>query len=119
MSPFSQRAYQYATELKVDSLELMERAESPFEDNEKEIEKLSTELQKAFEFAKGRPNNEHSTRQWELLLSPGESLLGGFLARWESEGSLSYPFISESRKIVSDAFDSVIGLESGKLHFDK
>ncbi len=118
IAPFSQQAYLYATELKVESLKLMDQAETPFQENLSRVDKLRTELDKAYEFAKGRPRNEHSTLQWEILLDPDRNLFGGFLNRWESEGTLRYPFIQESRLLISDAFDTVIGLESGKLRFD-
>lgn len=118
IAPFSQQAYLYATELKVESLKLMDQAETPFQENLSRVDKLRTRLDKAYEFAKGRPRNEHSTLQWEILLNPDRNLFGGFLKRWESEGTLRYPFIQESRLLISDAFDTVIGLESGKLRFD-
>ena len=118
ISPFSQQAYKYATELKVDTLKLLERAETPYLENRKQIEKLTLELEKAFEFAKGRPHNEHSTAQWAILLDPERNLLGGFLNRWQREKSLSYPFIRESQRLIAEAFDTIIGLESGKIRYD-
>ncbi|GMQ81061.1 MAG: hypothetical protein BMS9Abin05_0491 [Rhodothermia bacterium] len=118
IAPFSQQAYQYATELKVETLSLMERAENSFADNLTHVEKLKMDLAKAYEFAKGRPRNEHSARQWEILIDPERNLIGGFLSRWESERQLSFPFIQQSQLLIADAFDTVIGLESGKVRFD-
>ena len=118
MAPFSQRAYQYATELKVDAIKLMDRAALPYSESDKQVEKLLTDIEKAYEYAKGRPRNDHSTRQWALIVNPEMNLLGGFLERWKQQGALSYPFISESKGIVADAFDAVIGLESGKIRYD-
>jgi hypothetical protein len=115
IAPFSQQAYQYAIELKVDSLKLMDLAEVPFEESEKRVDQHLTDIEKAYEFAKGRPRNEHSTRQWELIMDPDQNLLGGFVKRWKAQGSLSYPFIFESKRIVGEAFDAVIELESGKV----
>jgi hypothetical protein len=63
--------------------------------------------------ARGRPGNEISARQWEILISPDRNLLGGFLSCWEKESALSEAFIGEERGIVADAFDTTIGLESG------
>ncbi|TDI71377.1 MAG: hypothetical protein E2O85_02215 [Bacteroidetes bacterium] len=117
IAPFSQQAYLYATELKVESLSLMDHAETPYLDNLKDVKKLKLDLKKAFEFAKGRPRNEHSTRQWEILIDPERNLMGGFLSRWESQLQLSYPFIQQSQLLIADAFDTVIGLESGKVRF--
>lgn len=38
-----------------------------------------------------------------------------FLKRWETDGTLSQMFITEMQMLVSDAFDTIIGLESGKI----
>lgn len=115
IAPFSETAYRLATDSKVESLKLLDQAEMPFAESAKKIEELRTDLDKAYEFAKGRPRNEISTRQWEILLDPEGHLLGGFLSRWESEESLNRPFITEAKQIISAAFDTIIGLESGKI----
>jgi hypothetical protein len=115
ISPFSEAAYERATSLKVESLALMELAAEPFEGHETKARDLALEVQKAYEFARGRPGNEISARQWEILADPGGNLLGGFLSRWEKESVLSKAFIAEAKSIVADAFDTIIGLESGKV----
>jgi len=94
----------------------MRKAETPFEGYTKRIQNLELELDKAYEFAKGRPRNEFSARQWEILLDPERNLLAGFIRRWENSETLSWPFIVEASGVVSDAFDTIIGLESGKIH---
>lgn len=115
ISQFSQTAYNQAVSLKVESLSLMSYATEDYLDYNDEVEYLKKELNKAYEFAKGRPDNEISTKQWEILIDENRSLLGGFLKRWEEEGSLSETFVIEARLLVSDAFDTIIGLESGKI----
>ena len=115
ISVFSPEAYKQAVDLKVESLELMSFATMPYADYEEEVINLNTELDKAFEFSKGRPDNEISTEQWRILIDEEGNLLGGFLKRWETEGSLSEMFVSEMQILVSDAFDTIIGLESGKI----
>jgi hypothetical protein len=115
ISVFSPEAYKQAVDLKVESLELMSFATSPYDDNEESVTYLKTELRKAYEFALGRPNNELSTEQWEILINEEGNLLGGFLKRWEAEGTLSEMFVAEMQTLVSDAFDTIIGLESGKI----
>jgi hypothetical protein len=87
----------------------------PFSDYEEDVAFMKTELSKAYEFAKGRPNNEISTKQWEILIDENRNLLGGFLKRWENDETLSEMFVTEAQKLVSDAFDTIIGLESGKI----
>ena len=96
----------------------MEKATEPFEDHRDEVAALTIELAKAYEFAKGRPKNEISTRQWEILKDPERNLLGGFLARWERDSTLNRAFVDAQKGIVSDAFDTIIGLESGKIKPD-
>ena len=116
ISVFSPEAYKQAVDLKVESLELMSFATSPYEDNQENVTYLKTELRKAYEFALGRPNNELSAGQWEILINEEGNLLGGFLMRWETEETLSEMFVTEMQALVSDAFDTIIGLESGKIY---
>jgi hypothetical protein len=115
VSVFSPEAYKQAVDLKVESLNLMSDATMQYEDFEEDVVHLKTELAKAYEFSKGRPNNEISTRQWEILINPDGNLLGGFLKRWEEEETLSQMFLTEMQVLVGDAFDTIIGLESGKI----
>ena len=115
ISVFSPEAYKQAVDLKVESLELMSFATSPYSENEENVTYLKTELRKAYEFALGRPNNEISAEQWEILINEEGNLLGGFLKRWEAEDTLSEMFVTEMQTLVSDAFDTIIGLESGKI----
>jgi len=115
ISVFSPEAYKQAVDLKVESLELMYFATMSFGDYEDDVVYLKTELDKAYEFSKGRPNNEISTRQWEILIDPEGNLLGGFLNRWQEEETLSEMFVTEMQTLVGDAFDTIIGLESGKI----
>jgi hypothetical protein len=114
-SLYSEQAYQQAVSLKVESLELITRATAPYSESQGAVKQLKVDLQKAYEYALGRPNNEISTRQWKILIDPERNLLGGFLARWEKKGRLSPVFVSENREIISDAFDTIIALESGKM----
>lgn len=118
IAPFSARAYEQAVALKVEALALMTAATEPFEAHRDEVEALRLEVDKAYEFARGRPDNELSARQWAILRSPDRNLLGGFLARWEAASTLSPVFVAEAQGLVADAFDTVIGLESGKVRAD-
>ncbi len=115
IAPFSERAYEQAVSLKVDALALMGDASEPYDDHRAEVETVRRDLAKAYEFARGRPKNDLSARQWAVLADPERNLLGGFLARWESQGTLSPVFAAEAQRLVADAFDTIIGLESGKL----
>jgi len=115
ISHFSPIAYEQATSLKVDSLVLMGKAAESYTDHEEEISGLMNRVEKSYEYAKGRPHNEYSARQWEILKDPDRNLLGGFMKRWEDQGKLSPTFINEAKRLISDAYDTIIGLESRKI----
>jgi len=119
IAPFSLSAYEMAVDLKVDALRLMDNAEQPYADSSKKIADLKVSMDKAFEFAAGRPKNVHSTEQWNMMNDPDRNLMAGFLLRWEEETSLSRTFIVEAKKIISRSFDAIIGLESGKIGGDE
>lgn len=115
ISPYSHTAFVQATSLKARSLRMMDRATGPPADATRDLEALRGDLDAALEYAKARPRNAFSTGQWERLLDPAGHLLGGFLARWEREGPLPPTFIVEAKRLVADAFDTISGLESGKV----
>ncbi|MCP4576595.1 MAG: hypothetical protein GY846_09965 [Deltaproteobacteria bacterium] len=115
MPKYDRVAYQQATALKVDSLALMGKATHPYLNYERAVETLKLKVDKAYEYAKGRPNNEIITKQWSIMRDPNRKLLGGFLARWKNKGILREIFIEEAKKNVSLGFDQIIGLESGLI----
>jgi hypothetical protein len=114
-SPFNQVAYERATSLKVDALATMDGATEPYATHTVEIAQLKIDLKKAYEYAKGRPHNEESTRQWLIMEDPARNLLGGFFKRWEEKSTLPPAFIDAAKANVADGFDQIIGLESGKI----
>ncbi|PWN06809.1 hypothetical protein [Rhodohalobacter mucosus] len=115
MSVFNEAAYRQAVELKVASLNLLDKASTPYAENREQVETLKLELLKAWEYAKGRPDNETSAEQWEILIDPERNRLGNFFVRWEERERLSPAIVREYRLIISDTFDMIISLESGKL----
>ena len=114
ISPFTPKAYEQATSLKAEALVIMDKATQPFSDNKQTVEALKLNLEKAYEYAKGIPKNEETTNQWAIIKDPSRNSLGGFLARWENKQTLSKDFIQEAKGLVSDGFDTIIELESGK-----
>ncbi|MCS3859678.1 hypothetical protein [Salinibacter ruber] len=76
-------------------------------------------MEKAYEFAKGRPENEISARQWRILIDPDRDLLGGFLADWKKQSAFSATFVEEKKTQIARAFDTIIELESGKKKPDE
>lgn len=114
IAPFSQKAYEQATSLKVEALATMDTASEPYANHKQSVDVLKINVEKAYEYAKGRPQNEESTKQWAIIKDPSRNSLGGFLKLWEDKSTLNNSFIQEAKGVVSDGFDYVIGLESGK-----
>lgn len=115
ISPFDQYAYAQTTSVKVDGLNLMDRAKDEFSKHQASVSEYQIKLQKVYEYEKNRPKNEISIKLWDKLLDPNGHLLGGFLSRWEKEKKLSETFIAEEKKLVDKAFDQLAGLESKKI----
>ncbi|MBN3116709.1 hypothetical protein H4F46_17615 [Pectobacterium brasiliense] len=116
ISPFNQRAYEQAVTIKVDALSLMDKATAEtFEENRHEVTLLKEQVEKAYEYARGLPKNEIVTKQWEIIKNPSRNSLGGFLVYWERNKTLSKTFVTDMKGIISDGFDQVIELESGKV----
>jgi hypothetical protein len=113
-SPFNERAYDIATTAKVDALAVVTAAIEPYADHAAEVRALKLEIDKAYEFAKGRPHNAEATQQWAIIRDPQRNSLGGFLRRWQERGKLDPAFVDESQALIADGFDAVIALESGK-----
>ncbi|REL37963.1 hypothetical protein DYD21_04930 [Rhodohalobacter sp. SW132] len=115
ISLYSENAYQQAVELKVASLDLMNQATEPYEDRKEQADQLRLGLQRAYEFANGRPDNDHSARLWRIMIDPDGEMMGGFLSLWEESGTMSDVFITEAKENIAEGFDTIIGLESGKI----
>ena len=115
ISSFDQYAYTQTTSLKVDALNTMDLAVNEYKIQEATVQELQTKLQKVYEYEKNRPKNEITLKMWDVLLNPDGHLVGGFLNRWQKDGKLSKTFIDNDKKIVSDAFDQIAGLESHKI----
>lgn len=111
---FSQRAYEQNVSIKVESLVLMDKADQPYSNYIDKVEKLKLDIEKAYQYAKGLPNNDETVAQWEIITDPERNSIIGFLKRWENENTLGRTFIENAMKLISDHFDQVIELESGK-----
>jgi len=114
IAPYDRAAYEHATNAKVDTLALMSKAIRSYDEHEKEVEALITQLDKAYEYDRGRQLNKLTVAQWDILRDPNRDLVGGFLKMWKAKSSLSATFIAEKKKQIGDAFDQIIQLESGK-----
>jgi len=92
----------------------MDKAVNPYNNHRKDVEAVLLEARKAYEYAKQRPKNEESTKQWAIMMDPDRNMLAGFFKKWKQDGTLSKFFIGEAKDEIGDGFDAISGLESGK-----
>ena len=115
ISQFDQYAYSQSTSLKVDVNNLMGMATDKFSSHQQEVTFLQTSVAKMLEYEKNRPKNDISEKMWTILNDPNGNLFGGFIARWQKEGTLDPDFIKEMQNLVAKSFDQISQLESGKI----
>jgi hypothetical protein len=115
VAEYDRLAYQQAVALKVESLALMDKAVEPYANHKASVDVLLVNLEKAYEYDKGRPKNEAVVKQWEILKDPDRRLLGYFLRRWQDEEQLNEAYVVGQKKSVSLAYDQIIGLLSGQI----
>lgn len=111
-------AYTEAVSLKVDALAVMDEATQPAANHQASIDGIKRRLQKMYEYERGRPKNEISTRMWKTMSDPDRKLLAGFIVRWENNQTLGDGFIEEAKTLIAEAFDLIISLESKKIKSD-
>lgn len=118
MSVFDQYAYAQATALKVDALNLMDKATETYASQQAGIDAINTQIEKAYEYERHRLKNATTVKMWEILKNPDRNLFGGYLKRWKDKSTLSADFIREAKVQVSQAFDLIVELESEKIKPD-
>ena len=115
ISTFDQTAYAQVTSLKVDALDLMDKATENYTSHESEVKTLQLNIDKAIEYDKHRPHNEITTQMWTLLNNPDGHLFGGFLGKWKKDGKCNAAYIVDKKKQISNSFDQIAELESKKI----
>lgn len=115
ISPFNEIAYQQSTSIKATALLLINHGNEDYSLYVKQVEELKLDMEKAYEYAKARPKNEESTKQWEIMKNPEGNSLGSFLKKWREKGNVSEFYIEEKKKMVSIGFDTISELEIKKL----
>ncbi|MEO9299023.1 hypothetical protein [Devosia alba] len=113
---YSLEAYTLATGLKARSLAVVQLSTESFSTHAEVVDQLLVDIDAAYEFAAGIPNNKIAAEQWALLRDPSEALLGGYFAFWEIEepGGVSEYFRDQSKEIIAEAFNFIICLEVNK-----
>ena len=118
ISGFDQYAYAQGTALKVDALNIMNKATKPYASQLAGIEEVSTRIEKAYEYEKHRPKNLFTVKMWEIVKSPDHNLFGGFIKRWKEQDTLSAAFINQVKIQVAQGFDMILELESKKIKYN-
>ena len=118
ISVFDQYAYTQGTALKVDAMNIMNKATQPYASQMAGIEEVTTRIEKAYEYEKHRPKNLFTVKMWEIVKNPDRNLFGGFIKRWKEKDTLSATFITEAKIQVGEAFDMIVELESKKIKSD-
>src|ERR1700754_2289109 len=79
ISVFDQYAYANATALKVDALNLMDKATQTYASQQAGVEAVLTQVEKAYEYELHRPKNGITVKMWTILKNPERNLFGGFI----------------------------------------
>lgn len=111
---FDQYSYQKTISIKVESLNLMDKAVEPYSGFEEQARQLLLDLQKMEEYEKNKPNNEVSYAMWKVMANKDKNLIGGFFKRWKEKNKLSPLFINEAKVQVAEALDLIIRYEARK-----
>lgn len=111
---FDHYSYQKATEIKVETSNLMDKSSTSYTDNKIAVEKLLLEVQKLVEYEKNKPNNEITFAMWTILNDKEKNLLAGFFSRWQEKEKLSPAFAIEAKKQTMEALDLLIQYEVKK-----
>jgi len=114
IATFDPFALELAVTLKTETLQLMDKAIEHYGHHEKEITSLLFKIEQAYEYVSAKKKNELSVKQWEILKDPNRNLVAGFIKQWKQKGYLKPRFITEAKKIIAHAFDTIIELEKGK-----
>jgi len=115
IAPYNEVAYQNATNLKVESLAIMDKATGPYDDYQRVTGELMIKLKQAYEYSKGIPKNQFSAKQWEVMIDPDGGMIGGFIEKWKTSGRLNETFVIEAKGNVEKGFEEIIKLESAKI----
>lgn len=111
---YDQYAYTQATSLKVDMQNLaLESSIVSYDAAKPDIDKVNVELQKTYEYNKGRDLNSLSTKQYEILISD-KGFYKQFLNNWKSSGKESEAFAQDASEKIGQLLDQAIKLENGK-----
>ena len=125
ISQFDQYAYTQTTSLKVDVLNVMDKAVDSYATHATDVDQVNTELMKNIEYEKHRAKNQITIDMynimWKLLNDNTSITIGrdtfkhGFFPQWQNKSKLDTTFISQAKIQVGEGFDMIAELESKKI----
>jgi hypothetical protein len=116
LSPYDPTSYKNATDLKAESLALLEHATEPYASHAQEAEQLKVKLLQAYEYEHGKgKDNSDTAHQWEIMVNKKGAMIGGVLELWQKAGQLSPAAVPEFVNKISEGFDEIITLEQAKV----
>lgn len=114
MAKFDSYSFEKTIELKTKTLAVLDKSIENYSENAIRAKILLLELQVHYDYEKSKAHNELSAKQWENLINPESSLLIKYLMLWRTNEKLSPEFIQEAKKLINEAFDKIITLETKK-----
>ncbi len=111
---FDHYSYQKTTEIKIETIHLLNKATEPYENHTEAIQKLKIEIEKLIEYEKNKPNNEITYAMWLLINDKEKNLLASFLEKWNEKQKITPAFIQEAKQQITEAFDLLIQYETKK-----
>ena len=116
---YNQKSYEYAVDLKVETLALIDKSTEPYTNHAQQVEALMIKIDKAYEYTKNIPKNSETAGQWEKISKRDGVLAGKYFKEWKKRGTVSSSLIPDLKKDIASAFDDVIALESAKIKVGK
>lgn len=112
---YSLQAYTNATQLKAETLALIDASAEPWSTHSAEARALQTLLDGAYEFSAGTAYNAEATKVWAIIRDRSDTaLLGAFFKRWSTNGTTREAYRARKHRFVALAFDRLICLEANK-----
>lgn len=107
---YNHYALQRTTEIKVEAISVMEKAEEQYTQHEESVQKVKLDIKKMYEYSRARKNGADIALQWQDTGKTFDS----FTSEWKERKTLPKIFITEaSNEVVALEFDSIIRLEVG------
>lgn len=112
---YSPYLYERTSELKTNSLSIMDKAGEPYSKYESKIAALKSEFESVDRQEKLRKRNNTKIKQWDLMLDPQGHLLYGYFNKWQNDTILSETFIRLEKGLIEESFETIQATEKDRL----